>query len=730
MSYTRPSQSALRYLAVCTAAVSAVLAFSPSGAAQQPPDNPITQELNKYPGLTEAIGRFALRLRQDVHFPDPRTQSPLLPLLPDSTMSYAAFSNYGDVMQQTLTAFHAELRDSAALRDWWQHGSLASEGPKIEDALDKFSQLEQFLGEEVVVSGSLEGKDPNLLIVADVRKPGLKKFLEQWMGSISAKSPPSIRVLDPQELAASSAKKAADHGDLIVLVRPDYVAASLSIAELRRFNTRLETHGREFASTPFASRILQEYRDGVTVLGAVDLQKLMTQVPASEKQSAAFQRSGFADVKYAVWDHKSASGRSFSEAELSFSSPRRGAASWLANAGPLHSLEFVSPEAMMVLTIALADPDRVFDDLKVLAGSPNPFPSLRQFEQMLHLSVRDDLLAHLGGELTLELDSVKPPLPVWKALLSLKDAVPVERTLDTLLAAAGVPTAKADEHGVTYHSLTVPYGRAALEVSYAVADGQLIFASSREAVADAIEAHKSGASLANSGNLQAALPPGYSASASALLYQDPVALAALQMRSIMPDLAESVASAAGKFPPTVAFVYGEPSAIREASTSQAMDAGAMLVVAAIAIPNLLRSKIAANEASAVGSIRTINTAQVTYATVYPKRGYAPNLATLGPDPTGANTDSPERAALLDQSLAASTCTGSAWCTRSGYHFRITAVCKLKNCTDYVALAIPVSTSTGTRSFCTTSDTIIRLKPEHVPNSEFTVAQCKSWPPLQ
>src|SRR4029077_10047016 len=125
-----------------------------------------------------------------------------------------------------------------------------------------------------------------------------------------------------------------------------------------------------------------------------------------------------------------------------------------------------------------------------------------------------------------------------------------------------------------------------------------------------------------------------------------------------------------------------------------------------------RSKIAANEASAVGSIRTINTAQVTYATVYPKRGYAPNLATLGPDPTGANTDSPERAALLDQSLAASTCTGSAWCTRSGYHFRITAVCKLKNCTDYVALAIPVSTSTGTRSFCTTSDAIIRLKPEH------------------
>ncbi len=43
----------------------------------------------------------------------------------------------------------------------------------------------------------------------------------------------------------------------------------------------------------------------------------------------------------------------------------------------------------------------------------------------------------------------------------------------------------------------------------------------------------------------------------------------------------------------------------------------ILIIAAIAIPNLLRSRIAANEASAVGSLRTINTAEVTYASTYP-----------------------------------------------------------------------------------------------------------------
>ncbi len=56
----------------------------------------------------------------------------------------------------------------------------------------------------------------------------------------------------------------------------------------------------------------------------------------------------------------------------------------------------------------------------------------------------------------------------------------------------------------------------------------------------------------------------------------------------------------------------------------------ILIIAAIAIPNLLRARIAANEASAVSSLRTINTAEVTYSTTYPTVGYAATLVALGP----------------------------------------------------------------------------------------------------
>jgi type II secretory pathway pseudopilin PulG len=82
----------------------------------------------------------------------------------------------------------------------------------------------------------------------------------------------------------------------------------------------------------------------------------------------------------------------------------------------------------------------------------------------------------------------------------------------------------------------------------------------------------------------------------------------------------------------------------------------ILIIAAIAFPNLLRSRMAANEASAVGSLRTINTACVTYSTNYPNIGYPATLAAMGPAASAASTS----ADLMDNVLAGGT--------KSGYTF--------------------------------------------------------------
>ena len=57
--------------------------------------------------------------------------------------------------------------------------------------------------------------------------------------------------------------------------------------------------------------------------------------------------------------------------------------------------------------------------------------------------------------------------------------------------------------------------------------------------------------------------------------------------------------------------------------------GIILIIAAIAVPALTRARVSANESSAVGSVRSINTAEISYAAAYPNLGFATTLSFLG-----------------------------------------------------------------------------------------------------
>lgn len=75
----------------------------------------------------------------------------------------------------------------------------------------------------------------------------------------------------------------------------------------------------------------------------------------------------------------------------------------------------------------------------------------------------------------------------------------------------------------------------------------------------------------------------------------------------------------------------------------------ILIIAAIAVPSYLHARIEANESSAVGSLRTINTAQITYNSSYPTVGYAGTLSALGG--TSCTPPNSSSACLIDTLLA-------------------------------------------------------------------------------
>ena len=127
----------------------------------------------------------------------------------------------------------------------------------------------------------------------------------------------------------------------------------------------------------------------------------------------------------------------------------------------------------------------------------------------------------------------------------------------------------------------------------------------------------------------------------------------------------------------------------------------ILIIAAIAIPNLLRARMAANESAAASSIRTINTAEVSYITAYPTTGYSAALANLG----GASpcTASSGTACLIDNNLAVA---GAAATGKSGYVYAEGTGATVNL---YEAAAYPVSKgSSGTKTFCSVEDAVVRV----------------------
>jgi len=169
----------------------------------------------------------------------------------------------------------------------------------------------------------------------------------------------------------------------------------------------------------------------------------------------------------------------------------------------------------------------------------------------------------------------------------------------------------------------------------------------------------------------------------------------------------------------------------------------ILIIAAIAIPNLLRSRMAANESAAASTVRSISVSQVTYSTTYPTQGYAPDLATLGPGSTDSCSGggTAEHACLLDGVLANARCTSGVWCQKGAYKFTISSDCRAPNpaaqqeqqgqgaCAEFVLAATPVSSNMGFHNYCVVSDAVIRSRPGGPMFTPPTVEECQGWAPI-
>lgn len=126
----------------------------------------------------------------------------------------------------------------------------------------------------------------------------------------------------------------------------------------------------------------------------------------------------------------------------------------------------------------------------------------------------------------------------------------------------------------------------------------------------------------------------------------------------------------------------------------------ILIISAIAIPNFLRSRMRANEANTVASLRVIVTGAVAYSSSYPNLGYPAQLANLG----GANpcTPAPSQACLVDDSLAQGL--------KDGYKFQLTGDGLTPSYSFTLSATPQVVGSSGQNMFCTDQTAVVRYDP--------------------
>jgi ferric-dicitrate binding protein FerR (iron transport regulator) len=536
-----------------------------------------SQNVDQHLALLAEFAHFANKL-DTVQMPGLRYQSKLLPLLPGNTVFYASIPNLGDAAQQANQLFQQELQESPVLRQWWEQVQAKKHGPDFAEVLNEVHALGGYLGDEIVFTAAFDGQHHGSpLALAQVQKPGLKEFIAQEYPNQT-----NLRVVDEQELNGLSPQ--TEKG-IVVLVRPDFVAAGPDVAALQLLDAALNQGNGGFAATPFGQRMTTAYQNGAGLLVGANLQAMAVQhisTVASHRNGQVFAQTGLADVQFLVAERKEVGGQPLNHAELSFTGPRHGMASWLAAPAPIGGLDFVSKDAAAVAAFVAKSPAKMLDDMLSVAYSSNANAQadLARGESELNIRFHQDLADTLGGEVTFALDGPILPTPSWKVIAEVYDPGRLQSTIQQLVndlnqrvqqehgQGHGVVLDHEVVNGLTYYTLRSQDATKQYEIDYTFSNGYIILGPSRALVMQALSIRNGGNSLARSGNFKALLPQDEHANVSALLYQNLSPVVSPIMQQLSPAQLQSLQQLAAETKPSVVCAYGEDNSIRVASTSR------------------------------------------------------------------------------------------------------------------------------------------------------------------
>ena len=525
--------------------------------------------------------------------PGVRYSTHLLDLMPENTVVYAALPNLADSIAESHRVIQERMSQNAALREWWEK-EQSGRSQNMDQVVETIRQFGSYLGDEIAVSVSIDekGNPGEPLVLADLKNSqGFRPFLEQEIAKYAGdkKGRPELQFVENPMAAAAGADDKTEK--LYVWIQENLFAASPKLQQLQSLATAKANGGfSSFTATPFRNRIAQVYQEGAGLLVAANLEKVVAQTksdrtkgPDGQKTESALNQLGILSVKYFVLDQKDTSGKTHTQASLSFSDGTRGIPSWLAAPGPMGSLEYISPDANVVAGFVVKNPVTLVDDL--LGVLETVSPELRkniEKQQSDHgLNILNDIAAPLGGEFAFAIDGPILPTPSWKLVFEVNDPTHLQQTLEHVVAEVNKEAAKFGKGSLTWEQADIG-GRifytlrsrdfGFLEVNYTYANGYLIVGPSRALVERSLRSRESGLSLLRSAKFTAGLPADGNANFSAVFYHNIAGLVPAGLASTAEKLPsgpqQAVKAIASDMPPTLAYAYANGDSITFAANTE------------------------------------------------------------------------------------------------------------------------------------------------------------------
>jgi hypothetical protein len=558
-----------------------------------------SRNAEKYGQMVTSLSALSNEVSQKAPRAGVRYSTRFLNLLPEGTVLYAALPNLATTLSESNRIMQERIKQNPALREWWEkeNASSSKERATTSQIMERVREFGEYLGEEIVVGAQMsgQGEPGDVLVLGDLKNSaGFRPFLEKQIAELKGvdKGAPQVRIIDDPMTATQSEQKSEGKAptEILVWINQDFFAVAPRLEQLQQLAERMKApQANAFTQSPFYARISEVYADGAGLVVAADLQKIIAQLvqkdantPEGEKRVALYRQLGLLDLKHFVVEQKDRENRTYSQAALTFNEQRKGIASWLAQPGPMGSLEFISPEANIVAAFVVKEPVSLVDDLLgyLETASPGLQAKLKELESEHKLNLRNDIAAPLGGEYAFTIDGPVLPTPSWKMIVEVYDQAKLQQTLERVVEEVNKVAAKEGKNGLrietetsggqTFYTLkSVDFG---LELHYAYVNGYMIAAASRALVDRAIRYRQSGQTLLQSARFRAGLPADGNTNFSAVFYHDLAPLLKplanrVQNGNLPKEGQEALRAMAADGQPTLAYAYAQGDRITLASNT-------------------------------------------------------------------------------------------------------------------------------------------------------------------